>query len=161
MAIVSPYNPWWWDVLENGPASNYSSYFDVDWETPEMRLRNSVLIPVLGDHYGEVLGSGAIQLERDGAALTVRYHEHRFPVAPRSFDTILAAAAQRCGSDHLAFLGDSFGRLPLPTATDIESTRRRHRDKDVLQTQLARLIREQSEVGPAIDAVIAEINSAT
>jgi (1->4)-alpha-D-glucan 1-alpha-D-glucosylmutase len=159
MAIVSPYNPWWWDVLENGPASNYSSYFDVDWETPEMRLRNSVLIPVLGDQYGEVLASGAIQLERDGAALTVRYHEHRFPVAPRSFDTILSAAAQRCGSDHLAFLGDSFGRLPLPTATDTESTRRRHRDKDVLQTLLARLIREQPEVGPAIDAVIAEINA--
>ncbi len=159
MAIVSPYNPWWWDVLENGPASNYASYFDVDWATPEMRLRNSVLIPVLGDQYGEILESGAIQLDRDGAAVTVRYHEHRFPVAPRSFDTILSAAALRCGSDELAFLADSFGRLPLPTATDLESTRRRHREKDVLQTLLTRLIREQREVGPAIDAVIAEINS--
>jgi (1->4)-alpha-D-glucan 1-alpha-D-glucosylmutase len=159
MAIVSPYNPWWWDVLENGPVSNYASYFDVDWATPEMRLRNSVLMPVLGDQYGEILESGAIQLDRDGAALTVRYHEHRFPVAPRSFDTILSAAALRCGSDELAFLADSFGRLPLPTATDLESTRRRHREKDVLQTLFTRLIREQREVGPAIDAVIAEINS--
>ncbi len=158
MAIVSPYNPWWWDVLENGPASNYSSYFDVDWETPEKRLRNSVLIPVLGDQYGVVLESGEIALERDGAALTVRYHEHRFPVAPRSFDTILSGAAARCGSDELAFLADAFGRLPLPTATDLESTRRRHRDKDVLRTHLTRLIREHREVGPAIDAVIAEIN---
>ena len=159
MAIVSPYNPWWWDVLENGPASNYASYFDVDWETPEMRLRNSVLIPVLGDQYGEVLESGAIQLDRDGAALTVRYHEHRFPVAPRSLDTILSAAAERCGSDELAFLADGFGRLPLPTATDLESTRRRYREKDVLRTLLTRLIREQHEVGPAIDAAIAEINA--
>ena len=158
MAIVSPYNPWWWDVLENGPASNYASYFDVDWETPEKRLRNSVLIPVLGDQYGDVLESGEIVLERDGAALTVRYHEHRFPVAPRSLDTILSAAAARCGSDELAFLADTFGRLPLPTATDLESTRRRHRDKDVLRTFLARLIREHREVGPALDAVIAEIN---
>jgi len=72
MAIVTPYNPWWWDVLENGPASNYASYFDVDWETPEMRLRNSVLIPVLGDQYGVVMESGEIALERDGGALTVR-----------------------------------------------------------------------------------------
>ena len=158
MAIVSPYNPWWWDVLENGPASNYASYFDVDWETPEKRLRNTVLIPVLGDQYGDVLESGAIKLERDGAALTVRYHEHRFPVAPRSFDTILSAAAVRCGSDELAFLADTFGRLPLPTATDIESTRRRHRDKDVLRGFLTRLIRERGEVGPAIDAVITDIN---
>jgi (1->4)-alpha-D-glucan 1-alpha-D-glucosylmutase len=121
-------------VLENGPASNYASYFDVDWETPEKRLRNCVLIPVLGDQYGVVLESGEIQLERDGAALTVRYHEHRFPVAPRSLDTILSAAAVRCGSDELAFLADAFGRLPLPTATDLESTRRRARDKDVLRT---------------------------
>jgi (1->4)-alpha-D-glucan 1-alpha-D-glucosylmutase len=158
MAIVSPYNPWWWDVLENGPASNYSSYFDVDWETPEMRLRNSVLIPVLGDQYGVVLESGEIALERDDAALTVRYHEHRFPVAPRSLDTILSAAAARCGSDELAFLADTFGRLPLPTVTDLESTRRRARDKDVLRTHLTRLIREHREVAPAIDAVIAEIN---
>jgi len=158
MAIVSPYNPWWWDVLENGPASNYASYFDVDWETPEMRLRNAVLIPLLGDQYGEVLESGAIQLEREGASLTVRYFDHRFPVAPRSFDTILSAAALRCGSDELAFLADSFGRLPLPTATDLESTRRRHREKDVLRSILTRLIREQREVGPAIDAIITEIN---
>ena len=158
MAIVSPYNPWWWDVLENGPASNYASYFDVDWETPEKRLRNSVLIPVLGDQYGVVLESGEIVLERDGAALTVRYHEHRFPVAPRSLDTILSAAAERCGSDELAFLADTFGRLPLPTATGLETARRRHRDKDVLRTFLTRLIREHREVGPAIDAVIEEIN---
>src|SRR5581483_4875884 len=24
-------NPWWVDVLENGPSSVYSSYFDIDW----------------------------------------------------------------------------------------------------------------------------------
>lgn len=158
MAIVSPYNPWWWDVLENGPASNYAAYFDVDWDTPEMRLRNAVLLPVLGDQYGEVLESGEIRVERAGAELAVRYHEHRFPVAPRSLDTILAAAAARCGSDELAFLADLFGRLPLPTATDFESTRRRHRDISVLRSQLARLIREDAGVAPAIDGAIAELN---
>lgn len=158
MAIVSPYNPWWWDVLENGPASNYAAYFDVDWDTPEMRLRNAVLLPVLGDQYGEVLESGEIRVERDGAELAVRYHEHRFPVAPRSLDTILAAAAERCGSDELAFLADAFGRLPLPTATDFASTRRRHRDKDVLRAQLARLIRDRAAAGAAIDEVIAGLN---
>jgi (1->4)-alpha-D-glucan 1-alpha-D-glucosylmutase len=24
MAIAGPGNPWWWDVLENGPSSNYA-----------------------------------------------------------------------------------------------------------------------------------------
>jgi (1->4)-alpha-D-glucan 1-alpha-D-glucosylmutase len=158
MAIVSPYNPWWWDVLENGPASNYSSYFDVDWETPEMRLRNAVLIPVLGDQYGVVLEAGGIVLARAGTALAVHYEEHQFPIAPRSLDTILDEVAKRCGSPELGFLADAFGRLPLPTATDLDSTRRRARDKEVLQIHLARLIRERAEVGPAIDAVLQEIN---
>src|SRR5688572_31377535 len=55
MAVGGPENAWWWDVLENGPSSRYASYFDVDWDPPEARLRNTVLLPVLGDHYGRVL----------------------------------------------------------------------------------------------------------
>ena len=157
MAIVTPHNPWWWDVLENGPSSTYASYFDVDWETPERRLRNTVLLPVLGDQYGLMLDRGEIQVERDGAKLNVRYYDNRFPVAPRSLDSILGAAASRCGSEELAFMADAFGGLPLATATDRESVTRRHRDKNVLQSSLERLIDARTEVGPAIDAVISEI----
>src|SRR5690606_19391446 len=28
---IDPKNPWWWDVLENGPSGVYASYFDVEW----------------------------------------------------------------------------------------------------------------------------------
>src|SRR3954463_1340858 len=34
MAIGGRHNQWWWDVLENGPASVYAGYFDVDWDPP-------------------------------------------------------------------------------------------------------------------------------
>ena len=27
-------NPWWMDVLENGRASTYANYFDIDWNPP-------------------------------------------------------------------------------------------------------------------------------
>lgn len=47
MAITGPENPWWWDVLENGPSSRYAGYFDVDWDPRDTRLRNVVLLPVL------------------------------------------------------------------------------------------------------------------
>jgi (1->4)-alpha-D-glucan 1-alpha-D-glucosylmutase len=47
MSIASADNSWWWDVLENGPASRYASYFDVDWDPPQVRLRNTVLLPIL------------------------------------------------------------------------------------------------------------------
>jgi (1->4)-alpha-D-glucan 1-alpha-D-glucosylmutase len=34
MAASGKRNRYWWDVLENGPASRYASYFDIDWHTP-------------------------------------------------------------------------------------------------------------------------------
>ena len=46
---------------------------------------------------------------------------------PRSIDALLAAAAERCGSDELAFIADAHGRLAASTATDVGAIRRRHR----------------------------------
>ncbi|HUS61828.1 MAG TPA: alpha-amylase family glycosyl hydrolase, partial [Acidimicrobiales bacterium] len=57
---VTPENAWWTDVLENGPSSRYASYFDVDWDPPEAKLRNTVLLAALGDHYGRVLEAGEL-----------------------------------------------------------------------------------------------------
>jgi (1->4)-alpha-D-glucan 1-alpha-D-glucosylmutase len=159
MAITGRENPWWWDVLENGPSSRYAAYFDVDWDPPEIKLQNTVLVPVLGHHYGRVLEDGDLQLVRDGSAFAICYHDHRFPVSPRSLDTLLATAAQRCRSDDLAFIADALGWLPAATATDQESVRRRHRDKEVLRRQLTHLCEEQPAVAEAIDAVVAEVNA--
>src|SRR5438132_3492277 len=88
MAISGLGNPWWWDVLENGPSSTYASYFDVDWESPEARLRNIVLLPVLGAQYGRVLEAGEIQLAREDASFVIRYYDQKFPMAPRSLPAI-------------------------------------------------------------------------
>jgi (1->4)-alpha-D-glucan 1-alpha-D-glucosylmutase len=33
-------NPWWADVLEDGPGSAYASFFDIDWHPPRMMLQN-------------------------------------------------------------------------------------------------------------------------
>jgi (1->4)-alpha-D-glucan 1-alpha-D-glucosylmutase len=158
MAITAD-NPWWQDVLANGPASRYATHFDVDWDPPEARLQSVVLLPVLADHYGRVLEAGDFRLERDGARFTLNYHDHRFPIAPRSLDTLLAAAAERCGSALLAFLADAHGGLPHATATDWTSVQRRHRDTRVLADQLARLLREAPPVATALDAVLAEVQA--
>src|SRR5580704_10453134 len=94
MAISGRDNTWWWDLLENGPSSAYASYFDVEWQSPEEKLRNKILAPVLGDHYGRVLSAGQIRLEREGGSFIFRYAEHVFPAAPRSMAPLLAAAAR-------------------------------------------------------------------
>ncbi|MDQ4065825.1 MAG: malto-oligosyltrehalose synthase, partial [Actinomycetota bacterium] len=82
MAVTDQRNRWWWDVLKHGPTSRYAAYFDIDWDPPEIRLKRHILVPILGDHYGRVLTSGELSLERHGEEIVLRYHEHVLPVAP-------------------------------------------------------------------------------
>jgi (1->4)-alpha-D-glucan 1-alpha-D-glucosylmutase len=159
MAIRTPGNRWWWDVLENGPGSRYASHFDVDWNPPEAKLRNTVLLPILPDHYGRVLERGEIRLQREGASFTVRHGEHVLPIAPTSLDRLLSVAAGRCGSGELAFIADAYSRLPLSTSLDRESLKRRHRDKEVLRRLLKRLLDHHPEVQAAVDVQVREVNA--
>ena len=98
-------------------------------------------------------------LVRRGGKFEIHYHEHRMPVAPRSLDALIAVAARRSGSPDLAFIADSLALLPPATATDRASIARRHRDKEVLSGQLARLAAETPAVAQALDAVVAEVNA--
>ena len=58
MSVATNDNAWWNDVLENGPASRYAGYFDIAWEAaPRAQLHNKVLLPALGEPYGDALPS--------------------------------------------------------------------------------------------------------
>ncbi len=159
MAISTAENRWWVDVLENGPSSRYAGYFDVEWAPPEARLRNMVLIPVLGDHYGRVLAAGELAVRRHGATFLVHYAEHEYPLDPRSLAPLVGRAAGRLRSDRLAFIADALAALPRPTATDRSSVRRRHRDRIVLRDLLERNLAEEAGAGAALDAVVEELNA--
>ncbi len=69
-------NPWWWDVLEHGRDSVHAEAFDIDWEYGHGKVR----LPVLGDDDLPVDGrpTGHLELVDD----ELRYHDHRFPIAP-------------------------------------------------------------------------------
>ncbi len=159
MAIAGRQNPWWWDVLENGPSSRYAASFDVDWEASEERWPNKVLLPVLGDHYGRVLEDSQLQLAHVEGAFVLRYQEHVFPVDPSSLAGLLGEVAELQGSQLLAFLAERHAGLPRPTVTARQAVERRHRDKAVLLTLLARLCHEEPTVTGAIDAAVARLNA--
>ena len=158
MSIAGRDNKWWWDVLENGQSSRYAGYFDVDWQPLESKLRDKILLPILGDHYGREIDAGRVQLRRSGGTFTFHYFDHVVPVAPRSLNDLLNEAARDVGSDELAFLADSFGNLPISTAIDLDSVTRRHRDKGVLRSALARLSEEKPEIDQSIDRIVDQIN---
>jgi (1->4)-alpha-D-glucan 1-alpha-D-glucosylmutase len=157
MAAIAE-NPWWWDVLENGPSSPYADHFDIDWDPPGARLPNAILVPVLGDHYGRVLDAGEIHVEREGGSFVVRYFEHRFPLAPRSWDVVLHDAAERAGSDVLGFFADACANLPASWRTDLVGVNRRHRDKEALSELLLATITAHPELRTAIDAALVSLN---
>ena len=62
-------DPWWWDVLKLGRASEHAHAFDVDWAAGDGRI----VIPVIGDD-----DEAAIRVVKG----EVRYHDQRFPLAP-------------------------------------------------------------------------------
>lgn len=159
MAIGLRANKWWWDVLENGPSSAYASFFDVEWDPPEAKLRNRVLIPVLGDHYGRVLEGGQLKLRYEGGNFTVHYYEHVVPVAPEALALVLRRAARVSGSAELAFAADLLAELPVPTEKDEDKVIRRHRDKELLRQGVKRLYDRDEAIRAVVDSAIEEINS--
>lgn len=153
MAIGTPENRWWWDVLENGPSSRFASYFDVDWDTSDSH-DNRILVPVLGDHSGRVVEAKELRVELNpDSRFVVRYHEQTYPAAPRSLGDLLRAAGERAESHELGFIAAGFERLPELFANDREGMRARHREQVVLHSLLNRALDEPRNR----DALLAEL----
>jgi (1->4)-alpha-D-glucan 1-alpha-D-glucosylmutase len=152
-------NRYWWDVLENGTNSRYASFFDIDWNSSEERLRDKVLVPILPDQYGRVLSAGGVKVARQGADFVVEAAGQTFPVSPTSLSLILNRAAESTRNDTLSFVSASFARLPSPEFWDRRMILARNRDRLVLRGLLARLCAEEDNVCEAIDRAVAELNT--
>ena len=167
MAVMGADNAWWIDVLENGPASTYATYFDIDWYPLDPSLAGKVLVPILGDHYGNVLERGELVLayEPEAGSFAVNYHAHRFPIDPREYPRILVPAAALLTADELRQEGTelesviaALGRLPPRDATAVDALAERRRDKEIQKTRLARLTREHPAIAEAIARAVTAVN---
>jgi (1->4)-alpha-D-glucan 1-alpha-D-glucosylmutase len=84
MGISTATNPWWRDVLANGPDAQSAHFFDIDWNPFKTELRRKLLLPILGDQYGQVLERGELQLEYADHQVTLKYVDHQLPINTRS-----------------------------------------------------------------------------
>ena len=89
MAVTGNDNRWWNDVLENGPASPYAEFFDIDWAASNRpELLGRILVPTLGEPYGKVLEAGQLGLRcyspRRGALSPSSISSTVFRCAPRT-----------------------------------------------------------------------------
>ena len=168
MGVGTNENLWWNDVLENGPSSQYSGYFDIAWQaSPRPELLDKVLLPVLGDLYGDCLEAGQLQLSFDSGAFSINYFERRLPVAPRSYARILGHLVDElertlpADSPQLAeyqSILSAARKLPHSTETSPESVSERKREKEIIKRRLGALAAESAEVRELIAHTVAAFN---
>lgn len=161
VGVMGSENTWWLDVLESGPASFFSSFFDIDWNPLKRELQQKLLVPVLGDHYGHVLKAGqlALSFEPDQGAFAISYYEHVFPVDPQEYPRLLGhqlnRLEQRLGATDPAFvelqsLITAFSNLPARTDAAPAKRGERQRDIAVHKRRLAELCRATPRVSEFI-----------
>ncbi|MGW8273012.1 MAG: alpha-amylase family glycosyl hydrolase, partial [Thermodesulfovibrionales bacterium] len=160
MCVHSNENKWWNDVLENGPSSSYACFFDIDWTPVKRELENKILMPILGDQYGNVLDRGELTVSFEDGELSVSYFEHRFPAEPKTYlhilehnlETLRKALGEESDAlmEFLSIL-TAIRNLPAYTDTVLERIEERQREKEVIKKRLAALYSESSEVRGVIE----------
>jgi (1->4)-alpha-D-glucan 1-alpha-D-glucosylmutase len=159
VGVMGSDNAWWMDVLENGQASIYADYFDIDWNPVNAALADKVLVPVLAEPYGVVLERGELELrfERELGSFAIHYHEHRMPIDPRTYPRILDAALAVERNAELEKLRRLFGALPDRRGTTPEHAAERNRDKEAHKRALAELAAADGAVSAALDQAVASL----
>ncbi|MFZ0297394.1 MAG: malto-oligosyltrehalose synthase [Candidatus Sulfotelmatobacter sp.] len=169
MGVMGSDNLWWLDVLENGEASAYACFFDIDWHPLKDELQSKVLVPVLHDHYGAVLESGELKLvfHSETGEFYISYRTHRFPVNPRVYPRILERATDTLVAkldaqdpDLLEFqsLITAFGHLPARHEVSAVRVMERNRDKEINKRRLAEVCARAPGIGAAIHEAVDSIN---
>ncbi len=160
-------NPWWLDVLENGPASPYAMFFDVDWHPPNKVLEGKVLQPILGAPYDQVLENQEIRLGLEEGGFSVRYYDHKFPLDPKTYHAILThgldALIAKSGKGNLAvssllWLISLVEYLPPRTVTSKSKLRERNRQKEILKENLWLLHRDNPLIQEFINDNLTLVN---
>ncbi len=169
MGVMGSDNAWWLDVLENGEASDFASFFDIDWDPIKDELQGKVLIPILADQYGDELEAGKLKVEFDAerGEFSIFYFQHRFPVVPRAYPSILEVDLERLKktlgeSDgellELQSIATAFGHLPGRRGLSAEEQALRNREKEVQKRRLAALCARSAAAKEFIEGNIKLLN---
>ncbi len=166
MAADPRSNPWWRDVLENGPSSPFGDFFDIDWDPVKPELKGKVLLPALGDQYGCVLERGELQLCFEHGALHLRYFDMDLPINPRQAPLVLGQHLERLEQEipddpslreYLSIM-TALQNLPPYTERDASLVAERQREKEVARERLARLVEVSPAIRRHVDATVSEAN---
>lgn len=111
-------NRWLMDVLELGRRSVYSSYFDINWESPVYNGR--VMVPFLNGKLEDVIAKGELRLQYRRGRFFLGYYDQVFPLSPASYAGILNVNPKEPGRIIQNFLSQI---QQLESETDVEAYR--------------------------------------
>lgn len=156
-------NPWWQDVLQNGRCSKFANFFDIDWNPLRPELRNKVLLPILGNQYGEELETGKLTLKYDGDFF-IEYYDKMLPVDPQTVPLIFeplgdlsALLGEELGHEFMALLL-GFAELPAHDTAELDRVLARQREVPFLRQRLRELIERRPEVRELVTEAVQRIN---
>ncbi|MFL6436899.1 MAG: malto-oligosyltrehalose synthase [Terriglobales bacterium] len=164
---VSTSTPWWRDVLQHGRASQYSDFFDIDWNPLKPELHNKLLLPVLGDQYGEELEQGRLQIRNRDGELVVQYCDHDFPLDPQTLPLIFDALGDIPERRDQSAVGDlkrlqelieHLRSLPQHSSSDPDQGQQRSRTWDALRPRWQSLLQESRPVRELLHRALEHIN---
>jgi len=150
------------DIFENGQASDFYTFFDVEWDHPYEGIRARVLAPFLGTFFGEALENGQIKLSYDYRGLWLTYLDMRFPLKIESYLNIftydlgeLKAKLGRDDPDFIKLLGIVYVLKNLPSR---EENRERHAQTTFAKRMLWELYSTNEHIKLFVDTNIAVFN---
>jgi len=166
MAIGHGTNPWWIDVLENGPTSEYADYFDIDWDPLKPELAGKVLLPILGDQYGAELEAGRLVVEYADGAFRLRYYDKFLPFDPQTLPLLFPESRDHEQNDpraqaaltHLRELLDELQALPPHTVREPHLVAQRRQAIPELKRRLAALAEHSTAVRELFERALTRIN---
>ena len=153
-------NAWWLSTLEWGQLSPHAAAFDIDWE--RLGANGKLVVPVLGDRYGEALEKGDLKLAFDAAdgSFAVWHHEHKLPISPLCHPLVLDRA--------LAALDDLEGQAEVIAVSDRLRTMDEERsperraafptEAEALKRRLADAVAGSDSLRRALERAVAVVN---
>jgi (1->4)-alpha-D-glucan 1-alpha-D-glucosylmutase len=165
MGVGGADNAWWLSVLEWGELSPFGRAFDIDWE--RLGANHKLIVPFLGDRYGEALEKGDLKLAYDpkDGSVSVWHWEHRFPICPLSYpiilDRALAALPTSMSGEHAEMLAISERLRAMNDEIGQERRATFPQECEVLKERLARSVQASPELEQGLQHAVALINGTT
>ena len=157
-------NPWWQDVLRNGRASKFADFFDIDWNPLKGELHNKVLLPILGDQYGEELESGKLVLKYADGDFHIDYYDKILPIDPQSiphiFDSLgdFTSLADEESARELMSVLAGFSELPTHDTVEAERVLARQRETPFIAQRLRDMVERKPEIKRVVEEALRRIN---